>query len=60
MGDEVRTQYEKLTVSMEDTVSDLYQKWNDTLDANINTRLDRPLLVRSYIRPGFLEPNFPR
>jgi hypothetical protein len=53
-------QYEKLVVSMEGTMTDLYQKWCDTLDKNISARLDRPLMVRSHTRPGLLELNFDR
>lgn len=60
MGDEVRVDYEKLIVSMDDTVRDLYKKWNDSMDTNISARLDRPLIIRSHTRPGLLESNFDR
>jgi hypothetical protein len=60
MEDEVRGDYEKLIISMEDTERDLYQKWNNTMDTNINARLDRPLMIRSHTRPGLLESNFDR
>lgn len=60
MGDEVRVDYEKLIVSMDDTVRDLYQKWSDNMDTNISARLDRSLMIRSHTRPGLLESNFDR
>jgi hypothetical protein len=60
IGDEVRIQYEELMVSMDDLARDLYEKWNNSLDENSNTRLDRPLMVRSHTRPGLLESNFDR
>jgi len=60
MGDEIRVDYEKLIVSMDDIVRDLYQKWNDSMDTNISATLDRPLMIRSHTRPGLLEPNFDR
>lgn len=60
MGDEVRVDYEKLIVSMDDIVRALYQQWNDSMDTNISARLDRPLMIRSHTRPGLLESNFDR
>jgi dynein heavy chain len=60
MGDEVRVDYEKLIVVLDDIVRDLYQKWSDSMDTNIIARLDRPLMIRSHSRPGLLESNFDR
>lgn len=60
MEHEVHTQYEKLMESMENIVRDVYQKWNDSLDGNMDARLDRPLMVKSHRRPGLLKPNLDR
>jgi hypothetical protein len=60
MEEKVHMQYEKLMESMENTVRDLYQKWCDSLDGNMNARPDRTLMIRSHTRPGLLEPNFDR
>lgn len=60
MGDEVRVDYEKLIVLLDDIVRDWYQKWSDSMDTNIIARLDRPLMIRSHSRPGLLESNFDR
>jgi hypothetical protein len=60
VGDEVHTQYEEFMALLDDLIRDLYDKWNHSLDVNMNVRLDRPLIVRSHTRPGLLEPNFDR
>ncbi|KAJ9574123.1 hypothetical protein L9F63_008537, partial [Diploptera punctata] len=60
MGDEVRIQYDKLLITMEESVKNLYRKWQDTLEENIQSRLDKPLLVKSHYKPGLLESNFDR
>nr|CAD7455962.1 unnamed protein product [Timema tahoe] len=60
VGEEVRTQYNKLVKTIDDTVMNIYHKWIDSLDENMAARLNRPLLCRSLVHQGLLESNFDR
>lgn len=59
-GEEVRSQFKKISESVDDYVKDLHRKWLDALDDDVPKLLDRKLLVYSTSRPGLLEPNFDR
>nr|CAD7392464.1 unnamed protein product [Timema cristinae] len=60
VGEEVRTQFNKLVKTIDDMVMDIYHKWIDSLDENMAARLNRPLLCRSLVHQGLLESNFDR
>nr|CAD7395752.1 unnamed protein product [Timema poppensis] len=60
VGEEVRTQFNKLVKTIDDMVMDIYRKWIDSLDENMAARLNRPLLCRSLVHQGLLESNFDR
>ena len=60
IADEIRKQYDKLMVTMEDSIKHLYRKWRDSLEEDMQNRLDRPLLARSHSNPGLMESNFDR
>ncbi|XP_057654894.1 dynein axonemal heavy chain 2 isoform X2 [Diorhabda carinulata] len=57
---DVFAQYEKLINSIEDTVLNLYRKWVDSLGEDINSRVNRSLMIKSATKPGHLECNIDR
>ncbi|XP_034231069.1 dynein heavy chain 2, axonemal [Thrips palmi] len=59
-GEEVRSQYKKISVSVDEYVKDLHRRWLVALDDDVSKLLNRKLLVPSTSRPGLLEPNFDR
>ncbi|KAJ4429794.1 hypothetical protein ANN_21998 [Periplaneta americana] len=59
-GDEVRFLYKNLIDAMDESIKNLYRKWNDTLDENISERLNKPLMLKSHNRAGLYESNFDR
>lgn len=59
-GEEVRSQYKKISVSVDEYVKDLHRRWLVALDDDVSKLLNRKLLVHSTSRPGLLEPNFDR
>ncbi|XP_049764343.1 dynein axonemal heavy chain 2 [Schistocerca cancellata] len=58
IGEKTHSQYESIVKWTENQVKDLYHKWIDTLDEDVNARLCRPLMCHSLINPGLIECNF--
>lgn len=57
---EVFAQYEKLILSINDSILNLYRKWVDSIGEDINARVNRPLMCKSTTKPGLLECNIDR
>lgn len=58
--EEVRAQYNKLIVTLDETAASLYRKWQVFTSSDIGKRFQRPLLVWSPRKPGLLEVNIDR
>lgn len=56
----VFAQYEKLRLSIDDSILNLYRKWVDTIGEDISGRVNRPLMCKSLTKPGLLECNIDR
>lgn len=57
---EVFAQYEKLILSIDDSILNLYRKWVDSIGEDISARVNRPLMCKSFTKPGLLECNIDR
>lgn len=57
---EVFAQYEKLILSIDDHILNIYRKWVDSIGEDISARVNRPLMCKSPTKPGLLECNIDR